>query len=263
MFIDSHVHFDLCLENKDLSEENLIDELQKNDICYAVHVSIDNNGLSWAYEFSKRHKGVFYSIGIHPSSKAGVDDLHQVSAFINRIMSSGDSMDLFGIGETGLDFYRMNQPRDIQIRSFEYQVGLAKKWDLPLIVHSRDAFDETIRVLREKSPNSGIMHCFSGDRAMATRILDLGLYISFAGNLTYKNAHNLHDAASFIPLDMILLETDAPFLTPVPFRGKRNRPKYVKHTYEYLAILRNESLLRVEDSLYQNFTNLLKNRGGK
>jgi len=258
MYIDSHTHFDLTIEEKGCTIESLIAGLRGNDIKYVVQVSIDSNGFEWSYDLAKNNNGILFSIGIHPSSRALETDLSSLSDFVSKIKISSDSGLLFAIGETGLDFYRMRQTLDMQIQSFEYQVEEAVKWGLPVIVHSRDAMDDTLRILRDKRPVVGIMHCFSGNRDIAKRVLDLGFYISFAGNLTYKKATDLHEAASFVPSDRLLLETDSPFLTPVPLRGKKNRSEYVIHTYEFIAKLRKEGISKLKDSIYQNFNNLIK-----
>jgi TatD DNase family protein len=134
---------------------------------------------------------------------------------------------------------------------------------MPLIVHSRDAMDETLAILRESCKTGGIIHCFSGDRDSARKCMDLGFYISFAGNVTYRAAANLHDAAAFVPLDRLLLETDAPFLTPVPLRGKQNRPDYVIHTYRFIAGLRGEPVERIAEAAQKNMTELLDHEAKK
>ena len=258
MYIDSHSHFDISIEEKVDTEEALIAGLTDNNIKYAVQISTEAEGFNWSYELAKKHKNILFTIGIHPSSSASEKELICLSKFVEKIMKSDDSYLLFGIGETGLDYYRMRQPKDIQIHSFEYQIDVAKTWELPLIVHSRNASFETLKILEQKLPKTGIMHCFSGDKNIARKLLDIGFYISFAGNLTYKKAYNLQEAASYIPIDRLLLETDSPFLTPVPLRGKENRPEYVIHTYKFLANLRNENMTKIEDEIYNNFTLLNK-----
>ena len=264
MYIDTHTHFDMCLENKDnkdITEESLIHGLKEQNVEYAVQISIESGGIVWSYEFSKKYDNILFTAGIHPSSKAEDTDLAYLSDFVEMIQTSEDKEDknkLFGIGETGLDYYRMHQPRDMQVKSFEHQIDIAIKHNLPLIVHSRDAMNDTLDIISAKRPEIGIMHCFSGDSKAAAKYLDLGFYISFAGNLTYKNAHALHDAALYVPMDRLLFETDAPFLTPVPFRGKKNKPEYVAHTYKFFSELRGESLSNIEDQVYLNFMSLIK-----
>ncbi len=258
VYVDSHAHFDLCIEEGAGRAEELLAGMHEGGVCHAVQISIDVDGLEWARDFAvqNRGRGVLFSLGIHPSSRADANDLIYLSDFVKDVMQSADSRLLFGIGEAGLDYYRMRRPREEQIRSFEYQAGLAKNWDLPLIVHSRDAMDDAISLLREFAPLRGVMHCFSGGAQAAGKVLDLGFYISFAGNLTYKTAVEMQEAARFVPLDRLLLETDAPFLSPVPLRGKRNRPENVTHTYEFCAGLRRESLSRLADAVLANFTAL-------
>jgi len=258
MYIDSHAHFDLCLEDKGVTEKDLISSLRDNNIKHAIQISIDADNLEWSYEFAKKHDNILFTLGIHPSSRASENELALLTEFVKKITESSDSELLFGIGETGLDFYRMRQPKDHQINSFEYQIETAKEYRLPLIVHSRDAFTETLEILQRKKPHTGIMHCFPGDSGKARKILDLGFYISFAGHRTYKKALGLQDAASYVPLDRLLLETDAPFLTPIPLRGKKNKSEYVIHTYQFLSELRKESLSKIEEAIFNNFSNLNK-----
>jgi TatD DNase family protein len=258
-YVDSHAHFDLCAE-EGADAASLVHDMAKSGVHRAVQVAIEPSGFAWARDFARdnRSSGVLFTLGIHPSSRADNNDLIHLSDFVRSVIDSPDADILFGIGETGLDFYRMRQPRDDQLRSFEYQAGLAGSLGLPLIVHSRDAMDETIDALAARALPSGVMHCFSGDSHAARRVLDLGFYISFAGNLTYKNAVDLHDAARYVPLDRVLLETDAPFLTPVPHRGKRNSPALVTHTYEFFADLRGEPLAGLVERVSRNFEALAR-----
>ena len=151
----------------------------------------------------------------------------------------------------------------MQLRGFVYQIELAKKYHLPLIVHIRDAMSDAVEVLKSRTNGGGIMHCFPGDKKEAKTVLDLGFYISFAGNTTYKNAVILHETAEYTPLDRILLETDAPFLTPVPHRGKTNRPEYVIHTYKYIADLKKISVDTLKEQVYKNFKTLQNSRGNQ
>jgi len=264
MYIDTHAHFDICIEEGVATEQTLIDELAASDIGRAVQISIDEDGFAWSRDFARRRRGrgVLFTAGIHPSSQSDDAKLGRLSAFLDDSLA-GDGADLLlGVGETGLDFYRMRQPRDAQERSFEFQLGAAKRRGLPVIVHIRDAMDEGIAIMTRFAPLTGIMHCFSGDSAAARRVIDLGLLVSFAGNLTYPKATQLHDAARYVPLDRLLLETDAPFLTPVPYRGKPNRPAFVTHTYAFFATMRKEPLANVIDTIEQNFDTLIAGRRG-
>ncbi len=259
MLIDSHAHFDMILGETGGSEKDLIRSMKEHGLGYAVQVSIDPESLRWSREFALRNAGggFYFTAGVHPSSAAGNDELSGLESAVGEIMNSGEKENFFGIGECGLDYYRMRRPKEEQLRSFEFQIDLARKHGVPVIVHSRDALDDTVAVLKKKSPLRGIIHCFPGDGDDAARFLDLGMYISFAGNVTYNNAAAIRDAAARVPLDRILLETDAPFLTPVPLRGKKNTPHYIVHTYRFLASLRKESVEKIEDAVASNFFALI------
>ncbi len=260
MILDSHVHFNMILEDKKISETDLIKSLKENNLEYAVQISVEEKDFIWSRDFAGRNseKGIFYTPGIHPSSPTENKKLSNLTAFVEQEMSGKNSRLLLGIGECGLDYYRMHQSKEMQIHSFETQIDIAKKYNLPLIIHSRDAMDDTLEILKNKKYGYGIMHCFAGDSSAAKRVLDMGFLISFAGNVTYKAAVELHDAASYVPLDRILLETDSPFLTPVPLRGKPNLPEYIKHTYKFIAEHKKVSLTELEDSIIENFTSLIR-----
>jgi len=256
MYIDTHAHFDMCMKDNDRNENDIFAIMSIENVQKAVHVSIDVEGLKWAYEFSRAHadKGIFFTLGIHPSSSASDEELNILSEMVETVKQNGDSPLLFGIGETGLDYYRMRKPADMQQKSFEFQLDLAIRNNLPVIVHSREAFEDTYNVLEKRAPVKGIMHCFPGDAEMARKVLDLGMHVSFAGNVTFKKAMALQQAAAYVPGDRLLLETDAPFLTPVPFRGKPNWPENVVHTYKFVAELRKQPLAKLIDTIEENFT---------
>ena len=260
MLIDSHTHFDLILEDKTVNENDLLKGLRYSNIEYSVQISIDSSGLEWSRKFAEKNSeyGILYTAGIHPSSPASGANLNELENFVQKVMKSSQSHLLIGIGECGLDYYRLRQPKEAQIKSFERQIDLAEKYSLPLIIHLRDAMEDGLEILKRKKVSSGIMHCFAGGADDAKRALDLGLMISFAGNVTYKNAHELHESAKYVPGDMLLLETDAPFLAPVPLRGKPNRPDNIKHTYKFVSNLRKETTSRLEEAITGNFKKLIK-----
>lgn len=262
MYIDSHAHFDLIVEETGITEDVLLANLKSSDLRSAVQVSIDLESLRWSLAFARRNRssGISCTAGIHPSTPASEAQLQELGSLVREVMAAADAATLFGIGECGLDYYRMRQEKESQIRSFRYQIELAKEHHLPLIVHSRDAMDDTIAILREQGITRGIMHCFSGGREAARAVLDLGFHLSFAGNVTYRAATNLQEAAAYVPPDRLLLETDAPFLTPVPLRGKKNMPEYVINTYRFVAALRNQSVETLCEVIANNFDAL--SRGG-
>ncbi len=260
MFIDSHTHFDIIFEKKDISATGIFKSLEENNISNAVQVAIDVDNLDWSYNFAKQHqkKGIYCTLGLHPNARATEADLLKLKDTIKQVEEDNNLALLFGIGECGLDYYRLRQPNPMQLHSFNTQIELANKLNKPVIIHSRNAMQDTIQVLKEIKPNKGIMHCFPGDSNDAKQILDLGLMISFAGNVTYKNAKELHDSANYVPIDSMLLETDAPFLTPVPYRGKKNRPEFVKHTYKFIADLKNISVDTLKEAVFNNFNRIIQ-----
>lgn len=250
MYIDTHTHFDILLKEKRNTEENLLN----NDLKYMVQVAVSSKSLEWSYNFALKHqkRGILFTLGLHPSSTAWDTELEQLDNIVEKAYRNHPEL-LFGIGECGLDYYRMHQEQSMQESSFRHQIFLSKKYNLPLIIHTRDAMEDTLRILEEYKPVQGIMHCFPGDKKAARRAMDLGFYISFAGNVSYKKAETLHESAAYVPLDRLLTETDAPFLTPVPHRGKKNKPDYIKHTYQFLADLRKEPLEKMANGIYENF----------
>ena len=188
-----------------------------------------------AVAVAEKYENVFASVGVHPHDAKLYDD----KAEEHLIELAKSSNKVIAWGEIGLDFYYDHSPRDVQREVLRRQIRTARALDLPIIIHSRDADDETIEILSEECSGEnfrgGIMHCFVGTPSMAERLMRIGFLISFAGNVTFKKAENLREAARVVPINKLLVETDCPFLTPVPFRGKRNEPAYVEHTARFLA----------------------------
>jgi TatD DNase family protein len=260
MYIDSHTHFDLIIEETGGDEDEILRRLESDGVAAAVHVSVESGGFTWCRDFAARHRdrGVLFTIGIHPSSPAENFRLDEMQSFLEGLRGSPDEDLLFGIGECGLDYYRMKQPKESQTASFERQIAMADSMNRPVIVHSREAWADTMKILKSLKPRRGIMHCFPGNAAMAREALDLGFNISFAGNVTYNGARDIQEAAAFVPLDRILIETDAPFLSPVPKRGQKNRPEYIRHTYDFIAGLKKTGLEDLQEAVTANFTSILK-----
>jgi TatD DNase family protein len=197
---------------------------------------------------------VYASFGIHPHEveKDGV-------LSIDDIVSNTKHPKVIGIGETGLDYYYEHSKRDLQKKSFENHIMASVKTKLPVIVHSRDADKDMIEILSSCMKNShfsGLIHCFSSGTELAQKSLDLGLYISLAGIITFKNATSLRDVVSYIPMDRILIETDSPYLSPVPMRGKRNEPAFVSYVAEVLSEIKSISLNEVIEITEKNFRDL-------
>ena len=176
-------------------------------------------------------------------------------------MNLAKSEKVIAWGEIGLDFYYDHSPHDVQIEVFRRQIRTARNLDLPIIIHSRDADDETVETLSEECSYEGfrgIMHCFGGTAKMAQDLMEIGFLISFAGNVTFKKAENLREAAKVVPLEKLLIETDCPFLTPVPFRGKRNEPSFVVHTAQFLADFYGVELEKLAKQTTQNFLDFFR-----
>lgn len=261
MYIDTHAHFDLMCENSNYSsEEEILNQLKEHSVSNAVQVSVHVGNFEWSRAFAvrNRNRGIFFTVGIHPTSSAAEHELEAMTDYLEALKGSADMDVFFGVGECGLDYYHKRTERNMQMRSFEHQIYLAKKINKPVIVHTRDAWQDTLDTLQRLKPEQGIIHCFSGDTQAARDAMDLGFYISFAGNVTYKKAVNLHEAAEFVPLDRLLLETDAPFLSPVPKRGQPNAPWNVSYAYEFIAGLKKIDVSEIEEAVSRNFAQITK-----
>ncbi len=234
MWIDSHCHLSHPII-KEKGDTDLIIS-QANDagvsgmlnVCCRISHEMDN-----LLDISNSHDNVWCSIGTHPHD-AGLEAEKAISqADIIKIANSSDK--IIAIGESGLDYYYDNSPRDEQQASFRKHTRAAIETGLPIIIHTRDAEEDTINIMRDYSELTGVMHCFSGSQDLAAKALDMGFYISFSGIITFKKADELRETAKIVPLDRVLIETDAPFLAPVPYRGKVNQPAYVAKIGEFLA----------------------------
>lgn len=250
--IDSHCHLD-CIDlapEHDGDIDNLINEALKNEVAHMLCVCITLDDLPKVQAISRHYDCVSHSVGVHPNEAPGVlytyDELYQ----------HAKADDCVAIGETGLDYFRSEGDLGWQQERFKTHIKLAKDLDKPLIIHTRDAKDDTIRILREENASKGVMHCFAEDWDTAKQALDLGFYISFAGIVTFKNAHVLKDVAKKVPLDRMLIETDSPYLAPHPNRGKQNRPAWVRFVAEHIAELRDVQLEQIAEVTTNNFTTL-------
>jgi TatD DNase family protein len=192
-----------------------------------------------AIALAAQHAGIFATVGIHPHEASTVSP-----AVVDELARLAYAPKVVAIGETGLDYYYDNSPRPVQREVFRQFIHLARMLRLPIVVHLRDAYEDALTILREENAagTGGVMHCFSGDRAQAKSVLDLGFDISFSGVVTFKNADELRAVARMVPADRFLVETDAPFLAPLPYRGKRNEPAYVVHTAAAVAEARGQTL---------------------
>lgn len=207
-------------------------------LCGAVEVAVDEHHFDRRLEFTKLYPQLNLSAGIHPSS-SGVENGNLRSRF-TMVREQAAHPSVVAIGESGLDFYRDYAPQDRQEEAFRYHLELAVETGLPIIIHNRAADDRVLAILRESGCRCGVFHCFSSGWETAVQALDLGFHISFAGNLTYRKTEEIREAAAGIPSDRLLVETDAPYLSPQPVRGQMNHPGHIGYTLEALAEIRHD-----------------------
>lgn len=254
MWIDSHCHLNHArFEGADPSA--LAGELKENGVdgCVSISCRISDE-FPDILKIAQSHDNVWCSIGTHPH-EAGADE-EQAISLETLIKTANSDANIVGIGESGLDYFYDCAPRDLQERSFRKHIRACAETGLPLIVHARDADEDVAAILKEEyknKPFTGVMHCFSSGEKLAIEAMEIGMYLSFSGIVTFKNATELQSIAKTIPADRILVETDAPFLAPTPHRGQTNRPAYVKHTGEFLANLRGEDVETFAKQTTDNF----------
>lgn len=240
--IDTHCHLDMKDYRDDL--DSVLQRSSDHGVAGIVTIGIDVASSRQATALAKRFSMVRASIGIHPhdAEKAGADDLK-----ILAHLAADNREIIIGYGEIGLDYVKDYARHRIQRSLFKKQLGLARELGLPVIIHDREAHDDCLAIIREEGPFpcGGIMHCFSGDLEFARKVIDCNFHISIPGIVTFKNATDLHQVASYIPLDKMLIETDGPFLAPVPYRGKRNEPVYTLYTAEAIARLRQTTITEI------------------
>lgn len=253
-FIDSHCHIDgEAFEN---DQKQVIQNALDVGVVAMLNVgtgSPDSDSFEKTIELANSHPYIFASIGIHPHDAKEYNE----KAEQKLIKLAKENKKVIAWGEIGLDYYYDHSPREIQEEVFRRQIKIARELNLPIIIHSREANNETVKILTEECSyddfRGGIMHCFGGTPNMAGDLMKIGFLISFAGNVTFKKAENLRDSAKVVPLEKLLIETDCPYLTPVPFRGKRNEPARVVETGKFLAELYGIELKRLADQTTKNF----------
>ena len=251
MLVDSHCHLDFEDFGEDVGE--IVARAGANGVGAMVTICTRLSRFEAVRGVAERFDNIWCSVGVHP---------HEAEAegqkTADKLVALADHPKVVGIGETGLDYYYEHSPREAQRESFHTHIAAARQTGLPLIVHSRDADAEMAEILREEftaAPFSGLMHCFSSGRSLAEAALEIGFYISFSGILTFKKADELRAIAQDVPPDRILVETDAPYLAPVPNRGKRNEPAFVVHTAAQLAAVKG---LSPEDLAKQTTDNFFR-----
>ena len=254
MIIDSHCHLNY-LKLDGINIEQVIKNAKNAGVEKIVSIAVIWDEIIGIQKTAEEFENVYFSVGVHPSEL----DSHQPSIEELIIKSKHDKC--VAIGETGLDFYYNGQEtKSKQIDKFVNHIQAAIEVEKPIIVHTRAAKQDTLDLLKSENIEKcgGILHCFTEDYDMAKKAIDMGMYISFSGILTFKNAKEVQNTAKKLPLDRILIETDAPYLTPVPFRGKPNYPEYVKYVAEFLASIRKESLEEISQQTYKNTCEVFK-----
>ena len=256
MFIDSHAHIDG--PEFDGDREEVIQRARAAGVSTILNIGTGDphsGSLERAVDLAETHSDVYTAIGIHPHDARLFDD--EAEQLVLKLITQ--SSRVLAWGEIGLDFHYDNSPREVQIKVFQRQLQLAGNANLPVIIHTREAEAETIDILKSQSASAGrtgIMHCFSGSSWLAQQALDLDFYISLSGIVTFKNADELRATAKQVPLDMLLIETDCPFLAPVPYRGKRNEPAYVVEVARCLADLHGVSVDEIARVTAANFARM-------
>ena len=253
MFIDTHVHLNADQYDEDLKE--VIDRALENNVTKMIVIGFDRKTIERAMALIETYEFLYAAVGWHP-----VDAVDCTDEDLQWIEELSAHPKVVGIGETGLDYYWDKSPKEVQQEIFRKQIRLAKKVDLPIIIHNRDATEDVLRILKEEDAKTvgGVMHCFSGSVETARESIEMNFMISLGGPVTFKNAKKPKEVAELIALDHLMIETDAPFLAPHPYRGKRNEPSYVPLVAEEIARLKEISVEEVARITTQNAENFFK-----
>ncbi len=251
MFVDSHCHLEM--ESYDADRDEVISRGIKAGLDYMLTVATEEKHFGRALKLIEGHDSIWGAFGIHPHNSGDFDE--KLAVKIRNLFSHKK---LVAYGEIGLDYYRNYAPREVQVKAFRAQIALAKELSLPIIIHSRQAREETLSILRETSAaeNGAVMHCFSYDLATAKELLDLGFHLSIPGTVTYKKSSSIGEIIRYVPLERLLPETDAPFLTPEPHRSKRNEPAFVTLVVTRIADLIGRTVEEVAPVMRDNFVRL-------
>ena len=251
--IDSHCHLDMSNYEEDLNE--ILARALSHGVKSIITIGIDEESSKKAIDLAKEHPFIKATIGIHPHDVEHSDD---TSFQRLKELATANKEHVVAYGEIGLDYAKQYSAPDIQKVAFQKQLQIAKDLKLPVVIHDREAHEDTLEILQKTGPfpYSGVMHCFSGDVTLAEQVIELGFYISIPGVVTFKNARSLQEVVEIIPLESIILETDGPFLTPMPWRGKRNEPSYLPYTAEKVAELKRISIEEVAKKTTRNVERL-------
>lgn len=252
LLVDSHCHLNFPDFREDL--DAVIDRARQAGVGVIQTICTEMNEFEEVAGIAERYEGVYCSVGVHPN-----DSGKQEVASVDELVTKSHNLKTIGLGETGLDYHYEHSDRSRQRESFLNHIHAARITGLPLIVHTRQADADTIDILTSEYQNggfTGVIHCFTSTELLARKTMDIGFYISFSGIVSFKNAKEIQEVAKLVPLDRLLIETDAPFLAPVPHRGKRNEPSFVTHTNAMMANLKNISQEECATSTTENFFKL-------
>jgi len=253
--VDSHCHLDrLDLAKLGGELDDVLAAARQQAVTHMLCVCIDMDNFPAVTALANRYPQVSASVGVHPNERDTRDPE------VEELTGLAQTAKVVAIGETGLDYFHGKGDLEWQRERFRRHIRAAKACSKPLIIHSRDAREDTIRIMREEGAREigGVMHCFTEDWVMAEQAMELNFFISFSGIVTFRNAQQVQDVARRVPLDRMLVETDAPYLTPVPYRGKSNQPAYVRYVAEHIAELRGESLEQIAHTTTANFFRLFR-----
>jgi TatD DNase family protein len=256
MFIDSHCHINFPELAARLPE--IFDKMRENQVSHALCVSCDLPDFPGVLQLAEQHANVYASVGVHPD----YEDTPEPS--VEELIRLANHPKIVAIGETGLDYYRLTGDLEWQRERFRTHIRASRATGKPLIIHTRAASEDTIRIMREEGAGTdaggvaGVMHCFTESLEVAQAAMEMGFYISFSGIVTFKSAKELQAVARAVPLEKMLIETDSPYLAPVPYRGKMNEPGLVRHVAEFLATLKDVPLERIAQQTTDNFFSLFR-----
>ena len=250
MFIDSHCHLDFPELAQNLPD--LLTNMANNQVTHALCVAVDLPDFPRVLALADQHQNLFASVGVHP------DYQDTPEPTVEQLVALADHPRVVAIGETGLDYFRLKGDLEWQRERFRTHIRAARETSKPLIIHTREAAADTIKIMQEEGADAvgGVMHCFTESWEVAEQAMELGFYISFSGIVTFKKALSIKELAKKIPLDRMLIETDSPYLAPVPFRGKQNQPALVKHVAEEIAKIRDDSVENIGIITSRNFFKL-------
>ena len=245
MYFDTHAHYDD--EAFDCDREAVIASLGESGVSLVVNASSDIPSSNASVALSEKYPFIYAAVGIHPHEASSLTE-----SSLSEVRSLAARDKVVAIGEIGLDYFYDHSPREIQQEAFRLQLSLAKELDLPVVVHDRDAHEDCMRIIKEFPGVRGVFHCYSGSLEMAKELIKLGWYLSFTGAVTFKNARKAPEVLAYIPEDRLMIETDCPYLSPVPLRGKRNDSKNLKYIAECIAEIRGTTLEHIASVTMEN-----------